>query len=77
VSLEPYVVNGATYFFAWAAFFNPRRSDVNGFASDLDTTLWTAFHGTSRWGKADLFDQYGRYPSWMSGSSYRPQFSAA
>ena len=67
----------ATNGFGWAAFFNSRPSDTNGFLGDLDKALWTAPDGTSNWGNADLFDQYGIYTNWMTGSSYQSQFSAA
>ncbi len=60
--------------FGWAAFFNSRPSNSNGFGSDLDAALWTAFNGTSSFGNIDLFDQYGAYSGWMSGAAYQSQF---
>jgi hypothetical protein len=61
--------------FGWAAFFNTRPSNTNGFGTDLDNALWTAFNGTSSFGTTNLFDQYGAYTGWMTGASYQSDFN--
>ena len=62
--------------FGWAAFFNSRPSNSDGFSSDLDNGLWTAFSGTSSFLTTDLFDQYGSYTGWMNGAAYQSKFNA-
>jgi CubicO group peptidase (beta-lactamase class C family) len=61
--------------FGWAAFFNSRPSNSDGFGGDLDAGLWTAFNGTGNFGSIDLFDQYGAYTGWMTGAAYQSQFN--
>ena len=63
--------------FGWAAFFNTRPSNSDGFLSDLDSTLWAAHDATSDWSSADLFDQYGPYTGWIDGATYQSQFNSA
>jgi len=60
--------------FGWAAFFNSRPASSQ-FSTDLDNALWTAFNGTSSFGTANLFDQYGPYSSWMNGAAYQSEFN--
>jgi CubicO group peptidase (beta-lactamase class C family) len=60
--------------YGWAAFFNTRPSNSNGFANDLDSDLWTAFSATSSFGGLSLFDQYGAYTGWMTGAAYQSEF---
>jgi CubicO group peptidase (beta-lactamase class C family) len=61
----------------FAAFFNTRPSNANGFASDLDNDLWTAFNGVSTWSADDYFDQYGSFTSWLAASAYATQATTA
>ncbi len=56
--------------FGWAAFFNTRPANANAFFTDLDNALWAALQGATSWLNVDLFDQYGAYTGWMSGSEY-------
>jgi CubicO group peptidase (beta-lactamase class C family) len=62
--------------FGWSAFFNTRPSNADGFATDLDNDLWTAFDGTGDWLDVDLFGQYGAYTGWMDASDYRSYLTA-
>ncbi len=62
--------------FGWAAFFNSRPSNADGFLNDLDAALWTAFNGTSSFGDADVFDQYGGYTNWMTSVAYQSLFDS-
>ncbi|MGH7248812.1 MAG: serine hydrolase, partial [Pseudomonadota bacterium] len=64
--------------FGFAAFFNTRPSNSNGFGGDLDAALWTAFNavGASNFGGENLFDQYGAYTDWMDGAAYQAKFNA-
>jgi hypothetical protein len=64
--------------FGFAAFFNTRPSNSDGFGSDLDNALWKAFNavGPSNFGSVDLFDQYGAYTDWMSGVAYQSKFNS-
>jgi len=59
----------------WAAFFNTRPENANGFASDLDNDLWTAWSGASSWLDVDLFGQYGEYTAWMTAADYQSYFA--
>jgi CubicO group peptidase (beta-lactamase class C family) len=40
---------------AWVAIFNMRPKDRNGFAGDLDTSLWRAARAVKVWPDGDLF----------------------
>jgi CubicO group peptidase (beta-lactamase class C family) len=64
--------------FGFAAFFNTRPSNSDGFGSDLDSALWTAFNavGPNNFGSVDLFDQYGSYTDWMNGAAYQSKFNS-
>jgi N-acyl-D-amino-acid deacylase len=41
--------------FAWAALFNTRPKDVDGFSRELDNALWDAYNGVTSWPTNDLF----------------------
>jgi CubicO group peptidase (beta-lactamase class C family) len=64
--------------FGFAAFFNTRPNNSDGFGSDLDNALWSAFNavGPSNFGSLDLFDQYGAYTDWMNGAAYQSKFNS-
>jgi CubicO group peptidase (beta-lactamase class C family) len=64
--------------FGFAAFFNTRPSNSDGFGGDLDNALWNAFNavGPNNFGSVDLFDQYGSYTDWMNGTAYQSKFNS-
>jgi CubicO group peptidase (beta-lactamase class C family) len=64
--------------FGFAAFFNTRPNNTNGFGSDLDNALWAAFYavGPNNFGSTDLFNQYGAYTDWMNAAAYQSRFSS-
>jgi hypothetical protein len=63
--------------YGFAAFFNTRPSNANGFASDLDNDLWTAFNGVTGWSTENYFDQYGTFSAWSPANTYAGQVLAA
>jgi CubicO group peptidase (beta-lactamase class C family) len=72
VTEQVHAANG----FGWAALFNSRPSNSDGFSTELDNDLWTAFNGTSAFVTTNLFDQYGAYTGWMNGAAYQTKFNA-
>lgn len=43
---------------AWAALFNSRPQDSDGFEAELDSALWEAVNGITDWPSEDLFANY-------------------
>ncbi len=67
--------------FGWVAVFNGTPNDPkNTVGSQIGNMMFAAFNGlggaAAPWMNANLFDQFGVYSQWMTGSQYQTLFNA-